>query len=276
MYCLQKSKPSAAWNFINSASHMIQALGLQHNVPTGIERPEEMAQKMNLFWTIYMTEKMLSLRLGRSSTFRDQDITLTRLGMERPSGSFLAELAPSWINMASIQGRIYDDIYSPGALMQPLHIRTSRARALVAELKTAMQHAQDIHVSLSRLPTQDHEVVSSQSPLETTPTADWPQEHYKASKGQVLGLDYHEIARRSDRVIGLSMLTLIYRSIAPEKPSMSAFCQECIDAARDTLQEHDRCVAVITKARGKTVFLEAYINWFAIDGSTVPSSTRSI
>lgn len=240
MYCLQKSKPSAAWNFINSASHMIQALGLQHNVPTGIERPEEKAQKMNLFWTIYMTEKMLSLRLGRSSTFRDQDITLTCLGMERPSGSFLAELAPGWIKMASIQGRIYDDIYSPGALMQPLHIRTSRARALVAELKTAMQHAQGIH------------------------------DHYEASKGQVLGLDYHEIARRSDRVIGLSMLTLIYRSIAPEKPSTSAFCEECIDAARDTLQEHDRCVAVITKARGRTVFLEAYINWTITQSPFIP------
>ncbi|EYE90120.1 fungal specific transcription factor domain-containing protein [Aspergillus ruber CBS 135680] len=240
LYCLQKSKPSAAWNFITSASHMIQALGLQHNVPISIERPEEKAQKMNLFWTIYMTEKMLSLRLGRSSTFRDQDITLTRLGMERPSGSFLAELAPGWVNMASIQGRIYDDIYSPGALMQPLHIRKSRARALVAELKTTMQHTQDTH------------------------------DHYEASKGQVLGLDYHEIARRSDRVIGLSMLTLIYRSIAPEKPSMSAFCQECIDAARDTLQEHDRCVAVITKARGKTVFLEAYINWTITQSPFIP------
>lgn len=163
MYCLQKSKPSAAWNFINSASHMIQALGLQHNAPAGIEGPEEKVQKRYLFWTIYMTEKMLSLRVGRSSTFRDQDITLTRLGMERPSGTFLAELAPGWINMASIQGRIYDDIYSPGALMQPPHIRTSRALTLATELKTVMQHAQDIHVSLSRLPTQDHEVASSQS-----------------------------------------------------------------------------------------------------------------
>lgn len=61
------------------------------------------------------------------------------------------------------------------------------------------------------------------------------------------------------------MLTLIYRSISPEKPSTSAFCQECIDAARDTLQEHERCVASITKARGKMVFLEAYINWFVTD-----------
>ncbi|KAL4785970.1 hypothetical protein BJX76DRAFT_366431 [Aspergillus varians] len=240
LYCLQKTKPSAAWNFITSASHMIQALGLQHNMLAGIEGPEEKAQKRNLFWTIYMTEKMLSLRLGRSSTFRDQDITLIRPGMERPSGSFLAELAPGWINMASIQGRIYDEIFSPGALMQPPHIRISRARALAAELETAMQHSQDIH------------------------------DHYEANKWQVLGLDYHEIARRSDRVIGLSMLTLIYRSIAPGKSSTSEFCQECIDAARDTLQEHDRCVAVITKARGKTVYLETYINWAIIQSPFIP------
>lgn len=102
----------------------------------------------------------------------------------------------------------------------------------------------------------------SRSLLEATLTADCPQNQYGANKGHVLGLDFHEIARRSDRVIGLSMLTLIYRSIPPEKPSMSAFCQECIDAARDTLREHDLCVALITRARGKTVFLEAYINWF--------------
>lgn len=127
---------------------MIQALGLQRNGPAGIEGPEDKAQNRNLFWTIYMTEKMLSLRLGRSSTFRDQDITLTRPGTERHNGTFLGELAPGWINIASIQGRIYDEIYSPGALMQPTHIRTFRARALAAELKTVMQHAQNIHVSL--------------------------------------------------------------------------------------------------------------------------------
>ena len=94
-----------------------------------------------------MTEKMLSLRLGRSSTFRDQDITLTRPGVERSHGSFLSELAPGWISMSSIQGRIYDDIYSPGALMQPPHVRTSRAQALASELKAVMQRGEEIHVS---------------------------------------------------------------------------------------------------------------------------------
>lgn len=139
---------------------MIQALGLQHNVPAGTESLEVKAQKRSLFWTIYMTEKMLSLRFGRSSTFRDQDITLARPGKGcGPSNSFCAELVPGWINIASIQGRIHDDIYSPGALMQPPHIRTSRAQALAAELKAAMQHAQDFHVS------------SSLSSLHTDPTS---------------------------------------------------------------------------------------------------------
>ncbi|KAL4769339.1 hypothetical protein BDW60DRAFT_224874 [Aspergillus nidulans var. acristatus] len=242
LYCLQKNKPTAAWKFINSASHMIQSLGLQHSAPAGTDGPEERAKKNNMFWTIYMTEKTLSLRLGRLSTFRDQDITLPRPGTERPRGSFLAELVPGWVTIASIQGRIYDDIYSPGALMQPPHTRASRAQALASELKTAMQHLQDIH------------------------------NHYDASKVEALGPDFHEIARRSDRVIGLSMLTLIYRSIPPEKPSAfaSAFCQECIDAARETLAEHDRCVAAITRARGKTVFLETYINWSIIQSPFIP------
>ncbi|KAL4911224.1 fungal-specific transcription factor domain-containing protein [Aspergillus multicolor] len=240
LYCLQKNKPFAAWGFINSAAQMVQALGLQHNTPVSTEGVEQKAHRRNVFWTIYMTEKMMSLRLGRSSTFRDQDITLPRPGIESTSGTFLSELTPGWITMASIQGRIYDDIYSPGALMQPPHIRASRAQTLAAELKTAMQHIEDVH------------------------------RHYDANKAQMLGLDYHEIARRSDRVISLSMLTLIYRSIISKKPSASAFCQECIDAARETLQEHDRCVAVITKARGKTILLETYINWSIIQSPFIP------
>lgn len=93
-----------------------------------------------------MSEKTLSLRLGRSSTFRDHDITLTRPGVERHAGNFLGEIALYWIDLSSIQGRVYDDIYSPGALMQPPDIRTSRAQALAVEMKRLMKNAQDFHV----------------------------------------------------------------------------------------------------------------------------------
>ncbi|KAI5457772.1 putative C6 transcription factor [Mariannaea sp. PMI_226] len=240
LYCRQKSKSSAAWNFINSASHIIRTLGLQHAVPVGSEKPEEEAQKKDLFWTVYMTEKMLSLRLGRASTFRDQDITLSRPGSDRLSRSFLSEMTPGWISIASIQGRIYDDIYSAGALLQPPHVRTARAEALAAELKAVMQRAENVH------------------------------SHYEANRGQMLGLDFHDIARRSDRVIGLCTLTLIYRSIPPKEPSTFTFCQECINVARKALEEHERCVAMITEARGKIVSLETYVNWTMTQSPFIP------
>ena len=94
-----------------------------------------------------MVEKTLSLRLGRSSTFLDNDITLSRPSTERSSGSFLGELAPDWIRMASIQGRIYNEMYSPGALRLPSQTRMSRARALAADVKAVMQHSHTVHVS---------------------------------------------------------------------------------------------------------------------------------
>jgi hypothetical protein len=154
MYCLQKSKISAAWGFVSFAAHTIHALGLQHHkLPTSSEGPEDKERRRDMFWTIYAAEKTLSLRLGRASNFRDQDITLARPVQSRPGDAFLAVLAPAWVSMASIQGRIYDEIYSPGALMQPAHVRTSRARALAEELKVLMQRAEQVHVGFNYLLT---------------------------------------------------------------------------------------------------------------------------
>ncbi|KAF7557238.1 hypothetical protein G7Z17_g787 [Cylindrodendrum hubeiense] len=84
------------------------------------------------------SEKMLSLRLGRTSTIRDDDITLPLLGSDQSTDSILGSMLPSWIRVASLQGRVYDEIYSSSALLQPEAIRTSRARALAAELEGLM------------------------------------------------------------------------------------------------------------------------------------------
>jgi hypothetical protein len=230
LYCLQKSKPFSAWNFISSASHTIQALGLHCKSPLSSQNSDRDAI-IGLFWTVYMAEKMLSLRLGRSSTLRDQDITLSPPFPQRSDDSFLVHLTPGWVRLARIQGRIYDEIYTSEATKQSLDIRTSRALALVAELNATMKQTEDTH------------------------------NRYQADKGHILGHDYHEIAKHSDRVIGLSMLTLVYRSISPETHSKSSFRQECIDAARKTLQEHQKCVVLITHEQEKMIFLETYMNW---------------
>jgi hypothetical protein len=80
-----------------------------------------------------------------------------------------------------------------------------------------------------------------------------------------MGSGFHDIARRTDKVTGFCMLTLIYRSIPAAKPSSSAFSPECIHYARKALEEHDRCVAAIVSAKEKTIHLDAYLQWCAHD-----------
>lgn len=128
---------------------MCQALGLHGAHALHTESPETRRQKIHLFWVIFTTERMLSLRLGRSSTFRDQDITVPRLDIWHGNepDSLLNPILPKWIDIAGLQGRTYDEIYSPGALLQPVHIRESRARALAADLRKVLSHEDALEVS---------------------------------------------------------------------------------------------------------------------------------
>ncbi|KAE8340099.1 hypothetical protein BDV24DRAFT_152296 [Aspergillus arachidicola] len=227
-YCLQMAKPSIAWSFITTASHLSQTLGLHSAHALSTDNPETKDQKIRLFWAVFLTEKWLCLRLGRSSTFRDEDITAPRVTFDQNVETLLV---PKWIDLAKIQGKTYNDIYSPSALMQPIDTRISRARTLVAEVKKLMDSEDEI------------------------------ERRYNEARRRAIGHDLHEIIRRADRVCNLSLLSLIYRAIPPEKPSGTAFCDECIATAREALKEHEKCVALILSCPWDESFLEMYINW---------------
>ncbi|KAE8319713.1 hypothetical protein BDV41DRAFT_559872 [Aspergillus transmontanensis] len=227
-YCLQMAKPSIAWSFITTASHLSQTLGLHSAHALSTDNPETKDQKIRLFWAVFLTEKWLCLRLGRSSTFRDEDITAPRVTFDQNVETLLV---PKWIDLAKIQGKTYNDIYSPSALMQPIDTRISRARTLVTEVKKLMDSEDEL------------------------------ERRYNEARRRAIGDDLHEIIRRSDRVCNLSLLSLIYRAIPPEKPSGTAFCDECIATAREALKEHEKCVALILSCPWDESFLEMYINW---------------
>jgi hypothetical protein len=55
-------------------------------------------------------------------------------------------LLPVWIEGGFLQGRIYDDVYSPGAFLQPEHVRYARARALLSEIHGLMEAEDAIEV----------------------------------------------------------------------------------------------------------------------------------
>lgn len=91
--------------------------------------------KRRLFWSVYVTEKALSLRLGRASSIQDYDISLPTtfelLGDFEPWRT----IYPLWINLARIQGKVYEMLYSPAALRKPADERASYARQLAAEMQ---------------------------------------------------------------------------------------------------------------------------------------------
>ncbi|KAE8372772.1 fungal-specific transcription factor domain-containing protein [Aspergillus bertholletiae] len=228
IYCLQMAKPSVAWSFITTASNLCQTLGLHSAHTLSTDSPETKDQKIRLFWAVFIMEKLLCLRLGRSSTFRDEDITAPQITFNQSAETLLV---PKWIDLAKVQGKIYSDIYSPSALMQPVDTRISRARALVTDLK---------------------KLIDSEDELERL---------YNNERRRAIGGDLHEIIQRSDRVCNLSLLSLVYRAIPPEKPSGTTFCNECIATAREALKEHEKCVALILSCPWDENFLEMYINW---------------
>ncbi|KAK1855397.1 C6 transcription factor [Colletotrichum chrysophilum] len=143
-YCMGQSKPTMAWTYISTASRMSQAMGLHR---TASQRDHsfdsETRQKSKLFWAMFILEKNLSLQLGRSSTLRDHDITvpLKAIKMGYQVGGSLGVLSPKWLRISQIEGRVYDEIYSPEALHHDANTRNSRARSLIADLKEVINDA---------------------------------------------------------------------------------------------------------------------------------------
>lgn len=85
---------------------------------------------------------------------------------------------------------------------------------------------------------------------------------YNNASRQALGPAVHELQRHMDRVTCLSLLTLIYRSIPSEGLSSSAFCEDCIAAAKATLTEHEKCMSTMAENQLQSSFLGIYVNWY--------------
>ncbi|KAF5857223.1 hypothetical protein ETB97_006065 [Aspergillus alliaceus] len=93
-----------SWLFIECSNRA--ALGLHSNRVVAVEPAEGVQRKISLFWAIYVREKSVSLRLGRPSTIRDQDITVPRLLMGRKMTSLAYHRMLDWIDVASLHGRV--------------------------------------------------------------------------------------------------------------------------------------------------------------------------
>ncbi|KAL3442322.1 hypothetical protein BJX65DRAFT_299074 [Aspergillus insuetus] len=144
-HCLHHGKSFTAWTFISRASLMCQALGLHSSNGLAKGYSDAAQRQLHLFWAVYVLEKALALRLGRPSTIRDRDITVPRLALDQKMASLAYNRLPDWIDVAALYGRLYDDLYSPHALVQPHSVRSSRSGALASEFERMIAARSDYY-----------------------------------------------------------------------------------------------------------------------------------
>jgi hypothetical protein len=120
-----------AWKFIRAASDLCQTLGYHRHRPFKESEQYLRTAQDRLFWTVYSIEKGLSLRLGRPSSLRDADITLS-------SDSDQSRL----VKAGKINGLVYDQLYSPVTLSRPDYERSPIVAALARNTQDLIDDTQ--------------------------------------------------------------------------------------------------------------------------------------
>jgi hypothetical protein len=130
---------------------LCQSLGYHRNTTYIHESPENAQCKQFLFWGVYTIDKGLALRLGRSSTIQDYDVTVPEPedhGSPRPGDFPIACFFGLWVIASRIQGQIYELLYCPDAIAQPEEIRKSRVQLLLDRLGELDTLTQDVTVRI--------------------------------------------------------------------------------------------------------------------------------
>lgn len=97
---------------------------------------------------IYMLDKTLSLRLGRSSILQDWDISLPFVVSSDPNDKHAESSAflSYWIKVARVQGLTYEKLFCPAAFTRSTEERTRIAIELVNSLNQAWYERGDASI----------------------------------------------------------------------------------------------------------------------------------
>ncbi|KAI0401710.1 hypothetical protein F4802DRAFT_618745 [Xylaria palmicola] len=234
-FCIDESRASLAWILVSRAAHMCRTLGYHQMHTMKDDTPQTKADKSLLFWCTYMLDKALSLRLGRASVLQDYDISLPHVTPDARAAYPGKEVMTLWIQHARVLGRIYERLYSPGALRQPAAARAEQVAVLAAEQRRLMAET----VALAR------EFASAPA----------------GGEGRLFFLTL-----KSDEVSLLASLALTYRALPPDGPRSRTFASACVDAARASIACHLEAAALMSGQSMQIV----YIHWTILYAPFIP------
>ncbi|KAF2018575.1 hypothetical protein BU24DRAFT_418099 [Aaosphaeria arxii CBS 175.79] len=231
-YAIESSKPSMCSALLSQATHLCLSLGYHRSTSMTYDSPKTRGRKINLFWFLYYMDKGLCLRLGRASFIQDYDIAVPwpSFGDEeiyRASNEFCKFSC----KLAGLQGRVYEELYSPFALRKPTSSRTAYAEALASDIR--------------QISTEREQV------------------------GFIAGMSEYanECALLSDKVTISATLTLVLRAIPSNDGNLLSAA--CIAAARQSLHLHQTCTAKIMGIADKHAFAE-YLHWALLHTPCIP------
>jgi hypothetical protein len=148
MYGIDTSRLNVSWKLKSVALTLAQTLGWHRAQSVKDDDKETRVRKEKMFYFLYVLDKGLSLRLGRASFFQDYDIDLPypELG-DDALGRACTEEYRLFIQVSRVQGLVYEQLYSPGALREDAETRIHRAQILVDQLNGLRERNLNVSVS---------------------------------------------------------------------------------------------------------------------------------
>ncbi|KAL8768561.1 MAG: hypothetical protein Q9209_005246 [Squamulea sp. 1 TL-2023] len=127
-FLLETSRPSVALSFVCAAARLCQDAG--YHCLTFDSSDVEVQQKIIIFWFVFSMDQGLSLNFGRSPTLQAYDVTTSRLTLEEVQGDCDLFFCSVGVELAFLQGEIYEQLYSSRAQSGSADVRAQRARVL--------------------------------------------------------------------------------------------------------------------------------------------------
>lgn len=151
---VEVSKTKQAWSLCVKASELCYSLDYHQmgDVPNSSDQNGERRYNQQIFWSVYVLNKMLSLSVGRPSTMPDWDICTPEPGV--PSDADPASPPPLLAPMVKVSrfyGLLYEKFYSQSATRQPDHVKLSRCYETAVELERFGQYLKELMASFSLL-----------------------------------------------------------------------------------------------------------------------------
>ncbi|KAF4214232.1 hypothetical protein CNMCM8980_006917 [Aspergillus fumigatiaffinis] len=228
----EESDLQLCWTYLALAFNMCQSMGLHRSAALKHDPVPVADAKRHAFWSLYTIDKNLSLNLGLASHFQNHDIDAELFTpSDNPQYRPWDLMTLTTIDFATLQGRIYDRLYS-----------TSATQATESErLKSIEELSNDLMLVRERLLGID------------------------VSQG-LYAESLHGMAACAD-FITHSVMTVILRAQTRASNAM-AITSQCYEAAMRALQSHLECFTYFRNR--KTHKQTEYVNWILLYPSFTP------